>query len=210
VTTKSLVDELVQAVNAYARRIPGGEVSIVWWISLWTGLDRALPRVGKVPPPPPGEPDNRTYGDVHGHHTLDQVAAWLHELVDDLRMWEPWLVRSLVDGIDRELDQMVEGYGAAAARRREDADWLERYRADPEFRAAVDKRVVDAGGGPAPVNDTFVGLIAKLREPASLTELRDRRVARDAWRAVTGDIVSDASLKDWLDEKVRNTPPPSV
>jgi hypothetical protein len=138
-------------------------------------------------------------GQVYGHHTFDQMVEWLDEAIQRFGMWEPWLVESVVLGIDRELDDLVEGYGAGAERRRQMADDIEELRQDPDRLAAFEGSL---GESADPSGERLLNLIAMLRERASLTELRDRRVARDEWRRLALPIIDSANINAWVEDQV--------
>ncbi len=194
-----LVDELMDAIEAYAREVGDAE-SVVWDVMTWTGGISRYPKVGQVPAPPPGARDKRTVAEADGHHTLVQVRDWLERLVARERWWEPFLVSSIVNAYASELDWYVNNYGANAEHRRARADEMEARQRDPEFMAGFRAALASGGVEPGVPGSELVGLIARMRQPPSLMELKEHQQRLSAWRRLTDDLVSRERYERWLED----------
>jgi hypothetical protein len=195
----SPIDEFMTSIREYASAIVSGPEMVAFYTMLNVG-DGGLARVGIVPPPPPGERDQRTQGEATGHHTLDQVEARLRQLSSQ-GVDQAFLVRALFRFIEDELEEQLEGYGAGRRRARAEADNLEKLRQDPEALASLDARVAEAGGPVGPADETIVEIIAMLREPASLVDLKKRRDSLERWRTVVGPVVTREKRFAWYRQR---------
>lgn len=194
---ESPIDAFVRSIRAFAGGDAAREHNVVFYLMLNIGPG-GYATVGRLPTPSPGHKETRTHGQVVGHFTLDQAEGRLRQLASvGVEQW--FLVSSLYRFIEDEFEEHVEGYGAGAVRRRKDADFLEALRDDPEALAAFERRMVEAGGPPAPDDESILGLIARLREPSSLLELKDLKVTLEAWRSVVGPVAGRDARSRWFE-----------
>lgn len=190
----TLVNELIEAIEDYGREFDGpGDV--IWYVMAWTGGGDRYPPVGKVPPPPDGVEDKRSIGDVWGHHTIDQVHDWLDTLVSQ-GMWEHFLVTSIIRAMEAEFDYFLNTYGVGAEKRRALADDMEAKRQDPEYMAEFRAELERQGADPGPEGSELVSLIAKMREPASLSELKERQDRLTTWQRLTQPLLERERSND--------------
>jgi hypothetical protein len=169
------IDAFLRSARAFVAAEPRRELDVAFWVMLNIGA-AGYPTVGRLPPPPLGQEDTRTHGQV----VPRLVSLPLH--------------RGRARGPCRD-------YGAGAMRRREHADFLDQLRADPEGLAAFEARVAESGGPPAPYSSSMVTLIAWLREPASLLELKERKDALNSWRSLVGPAVSRDARTRWFEHR---------
>src|SRR3954447_330809 len=201
------VDRLSDAIREFGAREPSVIDDITFWGLLFLGGH--YPTTGRVAPPPAGERDKRTVGQVEGHNRLEQLLDRLHVLIDGRGLDEAFLVVAFVRAIEEQLEDLVDRNAPGMARTRALADRFERLADHPEELATWNNN--KEGDEPLTADDArSMAQHATQMATPNPDELRNRREALGSWRELTGPVVDRAALEGWdLALIARAGPPPA-
>jgi hypothetical protein len=196
-----LIDQFLDAMQEWSRRTGNPDDGWAGEVLFWTGgLWRHEP-VGAIDPQT--VPEERraalSYGELHGHLTLDQVREDLQVLVEHVHMDEEFLIVSLVHALEREMEVLSEEYAKGLRKRRARADSMQAVLNNPAQLELWLRRINEQrkeGQEPA-TEATLMTFVERFRQWSvpSLREQRERRVALDVWRAVTAPILKPRNLQ---------------
>jgi hypothetical protein len=188
------VDKLSAAIREFGAREPSVIDDITFLGLLFLGGH--YPTTGRVAPPPTGERDKRTVGQVEGHNELEQLLDRLHVLIESRGLDEAFLVVAFVRAIEEELEGLVDTNAPGMARTSALADRFERLATDPDRLMVWNRN--KAGDDPLTAGDAFsMAQHARRMATPSVEELRDRREALQSWRELTRPVVDRAALDAW-------------
>jgi hypothetical protein len=211
-----LIDQFVGALEEWARRT--GTPGDAWagTVLLWTGGSVRHKRVGAVDLTtiPKEQRASLTLGQVHGHLTVDQMHQDLRDLVGRVHMDEEFLVVSLIQAIERKMENLSEEYAKGLRKRREEAGRIEAILNDPaQLKAYLQQSTEDLNEGDEAASEaTLIRAAEHFRRwsVSSLQEQRDRRVELDTWRAVSAPIVDPRNLRQFRKEEAERMGFPSI
>jgi hypothetical protein len=196
-----LIDQFVDAMQEWARRTGNPDNGWAAEILLWTGGVWRYKPVGAIDPEtvPKERRDALSYGDVHGHLTLDQVRADLEDLVEHTRMDEEFLIVSLVHALERNMEVLSEEYAKGIRNIRAQVEGMEAVLNDPaqlEDWLRRSNELLGEGQEPATEGSllAFIEHMRRLAAP-SLQDQRERRVALDVWHSVSVPILEPRNLR---------------
>lgn len=196
-----LIDQFLDAMREWSQRTGNPDNGWAAEILLWTGGVWRHEPVGAIDPETVPEERRPTlsYGEVHGHLTLDQVRADLQELVDHVRMDEEFVIVSLVHALERNMEVLSEDYAKGVRNIRAQVEGMEAVLNDPaqlEDWLRRSNELLGEGQEPATEGSllAFVEHMRRLSVP-SLQDQRERRVALDVWRSVSAPILEPRNLR---------------
>ena len=133
--SNELIDEFEKAAEGWARRTGETETSsIVFWGMIYTGAMYRYSTVGAVDTSAmsKAQREKLSFGQLRGHHTLDQLIEHIKHLVHSERIDEELLVTGLVRLIDDQFDDSAGGYARDKAKQRERAQEIRDYANDAD------------------------------------------------------------------------------
>ena len=188
----SLVDGFCDAVVEWAKETGSEGRNAVIWVMGWTGGDRHVEALGKTDTTGLSQEaiGKLKIGQLRGHHNVEQMREWLHYLTDSLQMADWFLVPALVSAVGDRLESLAHDYGKGLRNRRRDAEHL--------MEMAVEE--TDLAN-----KEDLVGLADWLGQGGTPTEMRDRKLAYEAWQRIVAPLASrntiDAVIRERMERR---------
>jgi hypothetical protein len=188
----NLVDAFCDAVEAWGRETGAEGRNAVIWVMGWTGGDRHVEALGKTDTTGMSEEEiaKLKIGELRGNHSVEQMREWLHYLTDSLHIADWFLIPALFNAVGDRLEGLAHDYGKGLRNRRRDAEQLTEMAAEET--------------DPAKKED-LVGLADWLGQGGSLTEMRDRKHAYEAWQRIVAPLASrqtiDAAIRERMERR---------
>lgn len=158
-----LVNQFCEASREWAQKTNSSELEIPFWVMHFTG-PLNFPR--------------------DADPSLDEMKEWLEKLAHEVRMDEVFLVVSLMQAIEKQLELESENIAKPIAQIRAFERLMETEEAG-ELSGLSDEQ-----------KEEFKQSIPRLKEKLqpSLEKMRDRKLRLDTWREVTSPILEPANL----------------
>ena len=202
----SLIDQYCDAIEEWADITQRGVSDLIAYSMIHSGGVWYMLREGAVNDPMAPEHRGKTWGEVRGRFTLEQLRTHLRFLSDDVHIMEDALVCGLIDCVERQLSSLVHDYGPGLQRMRQEATRLEHMSKHPdeyeELIQAMDKsaRVRGRAGFSAEDFSDMASLYWRMiaRRPAD--EEAQRKSLLVAWQRVSAPIIDYENLERWYFE----------
>lgn len=211
-----LIDQFIDATQEWSRRTGAPEMNAAFYPMVKTGAAWFFEPIGKVDLSTLPEERRKTLkvGEVHGHHTIEQLKEWLEMLVEQAHFTEDFLVTAIIRDIEQELEALSEDYAKGIGRTRAEKENLERILSNEGDKQDFLRQMNDPSrprlqGSPQRQAEftelDLIGMIDFLNKMSvpSLSDQRDRRVMLDVWREVTAPILEEKNLQQARDEELR-------
>ena len=186
----SLVSAFSEAVEEWAKEIGSEGENAVIWVMGWTGGDRQVEALGKTDTTGMTEEEigKLKVGQLRGYHSVEQMRDWLLYLTDSVKMADWFLIPALVNAVGERLESLAHDYGKGLRNRRRDAE---------SFMEMAGEET-----DPAKKAD-LVGMADWLGQSGSLTEMRDRKQAFEAWLRIAGRLASRETIDAVIRERMQ-------
>jgi hypothetical protein len=200
----SLIEQYCSAIGQWAEITREDPFDLIFYSMIHSGGVWHIQPEGAVEDPYAPEHHDKTYGEVRGKHTLEQLRTHLEYLSGEVHLMEDTLVCGLIHCIERQLTSLALGYRSGLERMRQQAKEWEHIskHADeyPELIQAMSGEMRKQGfeGFDAKDFSDIANMLWRMIGQRSEDEEAQRKSLLAAWKHVTAPIIERENLEDWF------------
>lgn len=199
---ESLIDEYCSAIEKWANATGHSAHDAIYYSMSHSGGVWNVKAEGAVDDPSAPEHRGKTWGEIQGSYTLEQLRKYLLFLCDQIHIPQSTIIPALAREVEGDFCRLATGYPEARERNREEAEKLESMADHPDQYEELLSRMADhSASGEPPTPDRLRQLAAMFRkfiEKDPQQEEAERAQTLTAWRQVTASLLNDDRTHEWF------------